>query len=101
MRESDGGLPGVQAMGFLLETEGTAQVSTNILDFEATSVRTLFDRVAELAAAAGVEVERSELIGLAPAAALDAEVAAHVRLPDFDPERHIVERRLASVRGAT
>ena len=95
VRERDGGLPRVQAMGFLLEARGCAQVSTNILDHEVTSLRTLFDRIAELAASAGAGVARGELIGLAPAAALDAVTAAHLRLADFDPARHTVEGRLA------
>lgn len=98
VRERDGGLPRVQAMGFLLEARGCAQVSTNILDHEVTSLRTLFDRIAELAASAGAGVARGELIGLAPAAALDATTAAHIRLADFDPARHTVEGRLAAAR---
>ncbi len=97
VREQGGGLPGVQAMGFFLDGKQLAQVSMNLLDFERTSIRTVYDRVAELAAARGVEVAESELIGLAPAAALDADLAAHIRLPDFDPERQIVERRLAAL----
>ena len=94
VREKDGGFPKVQGMGFFLDDKQMAQVSMNLLDFETTSIRTVFDRVAELAAARGVEVVESELIGLAPAAAIDAELAAHVKLPDFDPQRQIVEAKL-------
>ncbi|MCA8978034.1 MAG: glutamate formiminotransferase, partial [Planctomycetes bacterium] len=73
-----------------------SQVSMNLLDFETTSIRTVFDKVAELAAARGVEVVASELIGLAPAAAIDAELARHIKLPTFDPELQVVEARLAA-----
>ncbi len=96
VREKDGGFAKVQAMGFFLDDLRQSQVSMNLLDFETTSIRTVFDRIAELARARGVEVERSELVGLAPAAALDADTAAHVRLPDFSPAEQIVERRLAA-----
>ncbi|MCK5942900.1 MAG: glutamate formimidoyltransferase [Planctomycetes bacterium] len=94
VREKDGGFPKVQGMGFFLDDQKLAQVSMNLLDFETTSIRTVFDKVRELAAARGVEVAESELIGLAPAAAIDAELAAHILLPDFDPQQSVVEAKL-------
>ncbi|MFK7743084.1 MAG: glutamate formimidoyltransferase [Planctomycetota bacterium] len=97
VREKDGGFAKVQGMGFFLDDKKLAQVSMNLLDFETTSIRTVFDRVAELAAAKGVEVAESELIGLAPAAAVDAELAEHIKLPSFDPAEQIVEAKLASL----
>lgn len=94
VREKDGGLPRVQGMGFWLDDLNMAQVSMNLLDFEVTSIRTVFDEVARLAKDKGVEVAESELVGLAPAAALDAEVARHVKLRDYDPQKMIVEEKL-------
>jgi glutamate formiminotransferase len=96
VREKDGGFKKVQGMGFFLDDKQLSQVSMNLLDFQVTSIRTVFDKVAELARARGVEVAESELVGLAPAAALDADTAAHVKLPHFDPARQIVEARLAA-----
>lgn len=96
VREKDGGLPKVQAMGFWLDDLQLAQVSMNLLDFETTSMRRVFDEVARLAAARGVQVAHSELVGLAPAAALDADTARHVLLDGFDPEQMIVEQKLAA-----
>jgi glutamate formiminotransferase/formiminotetrahydrofolate cyclodeaminase len=66
LREKDGGLPGVQAMGFALEDRGLAQVSMNLLDFRRTSPGRVFDEVRTRAAAAGVQVEESEVVGLLP-----------------------------------
>lgn len=94
VREKDGGLPRVQAMGFWLDELALAQVSMNLLDFRQTSIRRVFDAVAGQAVARGVEIAHSELVGLAPAAALDEEIARHVMLRDFDPQRQIVEARL-------
>ena len=94
VREKDGGFPKVQGMGFFLDDKQLAQVSMNLLDFETTSIRDVFDKVKELANAQGVEVAESELIGLAPAAAIDAELAAHIQLPDFDPAQAVVEAKL-------
>ncbi|MBL8755009.1 MAG: glutamate formimidoyltransferase [Planctomycetes bacterium] len=99
VREKDGGFKKVQAMGFFLDDKKQAQVSMNLLDFEVTSIRTVFDKVAELAAAKGVQVAESELVGLAPAAAIDAAVAAHVKLPKFDAKEQVVEGKLAAMGG--
>ncbi|MCB9876249.1 MAG: glutamate formimidoyltransferase [Planctomycetes bacterium] len=94
VREKDGGFAKVQGMGFFLDDKQLAQVSMNLLDFRTTSIRTVFDKVAQLAATLGVEVAESELVGLAPAAAIDVELAAHIKLPRFDPKQQIVEARL-------
>lgn len=94
VREKDGGFKKVQAMGFFLDDKKCAQVSMNLLDFQVTSIRTVFDAVAARAKAAGVEVLESELIGLAPAAAIDVALAKHIRLPAFDPKQQVVEEKL-------
>ena len=104
VRESGGGLPGVQGNGFRVEEPERghpvrAQVSMNLLDFEVTSLRTVFDRVQELAAQKGVQVAESELVGLAPAAAIDAALARHIKLPRFDAREQVVEAKLAALGG--
>jgi glutamate formiminotransferase len=99
VREKDGGFKKVQAMGFFLEDKKQAQVSMNLLDYETTSIRTVFDATAKMAAAKGVKVAESELVGLAPAAALDAATAKHIQLPRFDPKQQIVERKLEALGG--
>ena len=91
VRESGGGLPGVRALGLELARHGCVQVSMNLCDFRATGLVRVFEEVERLAREARVSILESELIGLAPAAALDAEVAARVRLRGFDPARHVVE----------
>lgn len=97
VREKDGGFKKVQGMGFFLEDKQLAQVSMNLLDYEVTSIRTVFDAVAKLAGEKGVQVAESELIGLAPAAALDAATAKHIQLPKFDPKEQIVEQKLMAM----
>jgi glutamate formiminotransferase len=96
VRESSGGLPGVQARGFSLPSRGLVQVSMNLL--AATSggatIRAAFDAVAAAARAARARVVESELIGLAAEAALDVGTAQHVLLRDFDPSARILEARL-------
>jgi glutamate formiminotransferase / 5-formyltetrahydrofolate cyclo-ligase len=60
------GLPGVRAIGLWLEHGGVAQVSTNVEDHAATSLAALVEAVARHA-----EIRAAELVGLAPAAALE------------------------------
>ncbi|HKB27814.1 MAG TPA: glutamate formimidoyltransferase [Candidatus Limnocylindrales bacterium] len=91
VRESGGGLPAVQANGFMIEELESAQVSMNLLDFETTSMWRVWDEVADLAREAGVGLRESELIGLAPLAAFD-DVAHHAGVAAPAP----VERRFAA-----
>jgi glutamate formiminotransferase len=93
IRTSSGGLPNVKALGLWIEERGAAQVSINLTDYRRTSIRTVYDAVAREAARRGVSIAESELIGLAPAAALDAATAGHVGLRDFSPAR-LLEHQL-------
>ena len=81
VRESGGGLPGVQGNGFMIEELDAAQVSMNLLDFERTPMWRVWDEVESLAEEEGVGLRESELIGLAPQAAFDG-VAAHAGVPE-------------------
>jgi len=84
VRESGGGLPAVQANGFMIEELRCAQVSMNLLDFATTPMWRVWEAVRDLAADAGVGLRESELIGLAPLAAFD-DVAAHAGIPAGEP----------------
>ena len=89
IREKNGGLPGVRALGLLLPSRHRAQVSMNLTDYRRTNMVQAFDAVAHLAQAEGVEVLESELVGLAPRAALgDAEPEA-IRMRSLDPSRFL------------
>ena len=70
IRESAGGLPHVRALGLALPSRGIAQVSTNLLRPSVTPLGAVFEAVARRAAARGVGIEGSEIVGLAPRAAL-------------------------------
>ncbi|HZA81335.1 MAG TPA: glutamate formimidoyltransferase, partial [Actinomycetes bacterium] len=70
VRERDGGLPAVRAMGVALEERGLVQVSMNLLDYRVTPPAAAFAAVAALAERAGATAVASEIVGLAPAAAL-------------------------------
>ena len=91
IRESGGGLPRVQANGFLVDEPARAQVSMNLLDFSVTPMWLVWETVRDVAAEDGIEAAESELIGLAPLAAL-LDVADHAGAPGDAP----VEARLAA-----
>jgi len=91
VRESGGGLPAVQANGFMIEELGCAQVSMNLLDFTTTPMWRVWEEVRAVAAEDGITLRESELIGLAPLAAF-LDVAAHAGSDADDP----VERRFAA-----
>ena len=95
LRESGEGLPGVRAISLVLSS-GRGQVSTNVHDPLAVPLGAVVERVRELAAPLGARPLEAELVGLVPAAAL-AGYPADVPMRGFDPERHLIERRLAAV----
>jgi glutamate formiminotransferase len=70
VRERDGGLPGVRALGMRLDSVRRAQVSMNLVALDRTSMQDACERVRELARAAGTDVARVELVGLVPAGEL-------------------------------
>jgi len=80
VRERDGGLPAVRAMGVPLEHRGTVQVSMNLLDWRATPPAEAYAAVAALAERHGARVEASEIVGLAPAGSLGVADPAELRL---------------------
>ena len=94
VRERDGGLPAVRAMGVALSERGVAQVSMNLLDYRVTPPAVAFAAVAELAGRAGARVEASEIVGLVPAAALAGVDPADLRLRG-DVSELLLENRLA------
>jgi glutamate formiminotransferase/glutamate formiminotransferase/formiminotetrahydrofolate cyclodeaminase len=98
IREANGGLPGVRALGFELATQGCVQVSVNLCAPERTGLREVYAAIERLASVSGVRVRRSELVGLAPRAVLDAEVAREVRLTGFEALRHVLEEAVAAGR---
>ncbi len=89
IREKNGGLPGVRALGLLLPERHLAQVSMNLTDYRQTNMARAFDTVVRLAEAEGVEVLESELVGLAPRAALGEAAPEDLRMETLDPGRFL------------
>jgi glutamate formiminotransferase len=75
LRERGGGLRTLRCIGVALG-EGRVQVACNLTDPAATPLHRVLGLIEALARSHGASVERSELIGLAPRAALEAVTAA-------------------------
>lgn len=94
VRESSGGMTGVQALGLLLPRTGRVQVSVNVIDVAAAPLVDVVARVRSVAALRGVELGRSELVGLLPeSSAADPELLGLDALPDD----RVLERRLSEL----
>ena len=91
LRESEGGLPGVRALGLYLPDRGRAQVSTNVHDYRVTPLREVVEEVRKQA-----DVAEAELVGLAPEAAFEG-FPEDVPLRGFSPERHLIENALRTL----
>lgn len=91
VRHSSGGLRYVKALGLLVERQ--AQVSMNLTDYTRTPVARVVEMIHREAERHGVAVDRSELVGLIPQAALTDAARWYLQLDDFEPDQ-ILEARL-------
>jgi glutamate formiminotransferase len=95
VRESSGGILGVQAIGLYLPSSGRVQVSMNIVNIERAPLHEVVERVGVEATARGVAVSGGEFVGLAPESVLRAARTAGVQVPGLDESR-VLERALGS-----
>ena len=93
VRHSSGGLRFVKAMGVLVG--GKAQVSMNLTDFSQTPIARVVELVRREAARHGASITHTELVGLAPQAALVDAAQWYLQLDDLKPDQ-ILENRLGA-----
>jgi glutamate formiminotransferase len=91
IRESGGGVPTVRALSFIVG--GKAQVSMNLTDLERTPIPVALEAVRSAAAELGASVESTELVGLAPLAAILEAARYYLGLRELGPD-HVLETRL-------
>ncbi len=95
IRERDGGLRGVRALGLALASRSRVQVSMNLVDLDHTGIGVACTTARDLVEAHGGRVHRVELVGLVPAAVLDAAGAGFLAWSGLGPDATI-EARLAT-----
>lgn len=91
IRERDGGLPGIKALGLDIAARKCAQVSMNVCDYKKTGLLDVFRAVEREAKALGAGIRSSEVVGLLPADALPRP--EEIRLAGFQPAQ-IIEHHL-------
>ena len=92
LRESNGGLVGVRAIGLPRE-DGRTQVSVNVHDPRAVPLAKVVEEVQRLAAEHGTRPIEAELVGLAPEAAMEG-YPKEPRIRNFDPDACVIENVL-------
>jgi glutamate formiminotransferase / 5-formyltetrahydrofolate cyclo-ligase len=93
IRHSSGGFRFVKAAGFELKDRGVVQVSMNLTNYEKTPIFRVFETVKREAERYGVQVLESEIVGLVPAAALNAVAEYYLQIAGFSPQQ-ILENKL-------
>ena len=91
IREKDGGLDCVKAMGFMLEDRNIAQVSINMTDYRVTPLYRVTELVKAEARRYGVRVTGTEVIGLCPMKALIDSAEYYLQIEDFDFDAQVLE----------
>jgi formiminotetrahydrofolate cyclodeaminase len=94
IRASSGGFPNVKALGIALPSRGQVQVSMNLTDYQRTPVHVVYEAIRVSAAAEGVEIAGSEIIGLVPREALEKAAEFALRIESFTPGV-VLENRIA------
>ncbi len=93
IRTSSGGFPKVKALGLMLAAKGVAQVSMNLTDYTVTGIPTVFEAIRKEAAAKGVDILESEVIGLVPLEAVCDVARVALKVPSFTSSQ-VLERRI-------
>jgi len=91
IREKNGGLPGVRALGF--EVDGFAQVSMNLVDFESTNFDVVFRAIEKEAGILGVNIKNSEIYGMIPLESLVKAVKGTFKAKGFKSDQ-VLEKKL-------
>ncbi len=93
VRFSSGGLRFVKALGLLVD--GQAQVSMNLTDFTQTPLARVVEFVRREAARHGAAITRTELVGLAPQAALVDAAQWYLQLDNLEADQILENNLLA------
>lgn len=97
IRGSSGGFKCCKAMGFMLEDRGIAQVSMNMVNYEVTTLPTVYEQIRALAERYGTYIVGSEIVGLTPAKALIDCAEHYLKLENFDCHNQVMEYHLVGM----
>lgn len=98
VRASSGGLAHVKGIGLVLEDQGCAQVSLNLVDYQKNALYRVVELIRMEARRWGVAVRGCEIYGMVPAAALLESAAYYLQLHECDPAQ-VIELQLLQMLG--
>lgn len=96
IRESGGGLQGIQAGAMRIKEANCVQVSMNIVNYKVTPIHQVLEMTRREAARYGVMVTKTEVYGMLPQEALIQGAKYYIQLNDFD-DMQIIEKKIAQV----
>lgn len=91
IREKDGGLPGVKALGF--EVDGKAQVSMNLVDFEKTNFDEAYQAIQKEASELRISIVSSEIYGMLPLESLVRAIKTTFKADTFKSDQ-VLEKKI-------
>ncbi|MCL2592333.1 MAG: glutamate formimidoyltransferase [Defluviitaleaceae bacterium] len=94
IRGSNGGFKHCKGIGIMLEDRNIAQVSMNMVNYEGTSLYTVFEAIRAEARRYGVYIIGSEIIGLTPAKALIDCAEYYLQIENFDYKTQVLENHI-------
>lgn len=83
IREKNGGLKNVKAIGLYLKSRGIAQISMNLTNYKKTSLLRAFSRIEKLAKKHRIKILESEIVGMIPKDALPKNYKKILKLKNF------------------
>lgn len=87
IRERDGGLKSVKALGLKLKSRNLAQVSMNLTNYKETGILEVFEAVERESLKYGVEISESEIIGFPPQESLPKNFKERLKIKHFHDNR--------------
>ncbi len=94
IRQSNGGLSYVKALGVMLEDRNIAQVSINMTNLDRTPLYRVVELVKAEAKRWGVTVIGTEVVGLTPMNALIDAAEYYLQIENFDRDKQVLENYL-------
>ena len=94
IRQANGGLACVKALGVMLEDRNIAQVSINMTNLHKTPLYRVVELVKAEAKRWGVTVVGTEVVGLTPMHALIDAAEYYLQIENFDGEKQVLESYL-------
>jgi glutamate formiminotransferase len=97
IRNKDGGLRYVKAVGVDIKDKGYVQVSMNLVNYPRTPIFRALELIKSESRRYGVPIIGSEIVGLIPMDALIDAAEYYLQLDNFDKSQQILERKLQAI----